>query len=55
MDTRKMLSEFKMNSAYLKWKDEYSRRETWVEACERVFDMHMKKFGNVYKSNPKFK
>lgn len=55
MDYRKLLSDFKLNSAYLKWTDELERRETWDEACERVFDMHKFKFKSVYENNFLFK
>lgn len=55
MNTRKLLSEFKLNSSYLKWKDELNRRESWGEACDRVFDMHMSMFGDTYETNNKFK
>lgn len=55
MDGRKLLSDFKLNSSYLKWSEEKNRRETWEEACDRVFDMHKKKYKSTYENNEKFR
>jgi len=54
MDTRNLLSGFKLNSSYLKWQDDLNRRETWDEACDRVFDMHNTLFDKIRQKNKKF-
>lgn len=55
MNSRELLSQFKLNSSYFKWLDKENRRETWEEACDRVFDMHQTKFQKAHKSNSKFR
>lgn len=41
---KKFLSDLKLYSDYLKWKDELDRYETWEEACEDIIDCHRRKF-----------
>jgi ribonucleoside-diphosphate reductase alpha chain len=37
---KKFLSDIKLHSDYLKWKDNLGRYETWGEACESILDGH---------------
>lgn len=41
---KKFLSELKLHSDYLKWKDELGRYEDWDEACEDIMDGHRKRY-----------
>lgn len=41
---RKFLSDLKLYSDYLKWREEDSRYETWQDACEDIIDGHRKKY-----------
>lgn len=41
---REALSEFKLQSGYLKYRDDLGRKETWAEAVERVMGMHRVKY-----------
>lgn len=50
------LSEFKLQTGYLKYKPELGRKETWEEAIRhRVMDMHKAKYFRLYESNERFK
>lgn len=42
---RKILSDLKLYSDYLKWDEEKQRYETWDEACENVLETHILKYG----------
>jgi ribonucleoside-diphosphate reductase alpha chain len=44
---RDALSEFKLQSGYLKFQEDLGRKETWGEAVERVMNMHKTKYGSV--------
>lgn len=41
---KKLLSDLKLHSDYLKWKDSENRYETWEEACEEILQQHIKKY-----------
>lgn len=43
---RKLLSELKLYSDYLKWNDSEKRYETWEEAYEQIFQQHVTKYGD---------
>lgn len=43
---RKFLSELKLHSDYLKWREKDNRYETWEEACEDIIAGHSKKYNN---------
>jgi ribonucleoside-triphosphate reductase len=42
---KKFLSELKLYSDYLKWKDDLGRYETWDEAYDEILDQHLTKYG----------
>lgn len=44
---KKLLSDLKLYSDYLKWKNELGRYETWDEACEDIINGHVNKFPNI--------
>lgn len=44
---KQFLSDLKLYSDYLKWREEDERFETWDEACENIVDGHRKKYENV--------
>ena len=44
---KKFLSDLKLHSDYLKWREEDSRFETWEEACESIMDGHKEKYSYV--------
>lgn len=44
----KGLQEFTRISRYAKYNPEKKRRETWDEMCDRVWDMHKKKYAGVW-------
>ena len=44
---KKFLSDIKLHSDYLKWKDDIGRYETWVEACESILDGHRQRYAGV--------
>lgn len=46
---RQFLSELKLYTDYLKWRDDLGRYETWNEACEDVLSLHIKKYGKKVK------
>lgn len=39
------ISDLKLYSDYLKWRDEDNRYETWEEACEEILQQHKNKYG----------
>lgn len=43
---KKILSELKLYSDYLKWKENENRYETWQEACEEILKQHIEKYKN---------
>lgn len=50
------LSEFKLQTGYLKYIPELGRKETWEEAIRnRVMDMHRVKYFKLYEGNERFK
>lgn len=52
----KLLSDFKFQSNYSKFNETLSRKETWNESVDRVFnEMHGIKFKSILEKNPKFK
>lgn len=46
---KEFLSQTKLYTDYLKWKDEKGRYETWDEACEDVLNTHTLKYGKKVK------
>ena len=46
---KKFLSDLKLHSDYLKWKEELGRYETWEEACEDIIKCHIEKYGDKIK------
>jgi len=44
---KKFLSDIKLHSDYLKWKDDLGRYETWGEACESILDGHRQRYAGV--------
>jgi hypothetical protein len=44
---KKFLSDLKLHSDYLKWKEEEGRYETWEDACESIIEGHRQKYGNL--------
>lgn len=47
---REFLSNLKLYSDYLKWKEDLGRYETWEEGCDAVLNTHQLKYGE--KINP---
>ena len=43
---KEFLSELKLYTDYLKWKDDLGRYETWDEAYEEIFQQHLNKYGS---------
>ena len=43
---KKFLSDLKLHSDYLKWREEDNRFETWEEASESIMDGHRKKYAD---------
>ncbi len=41
------LSQLKLYSDYLKWDDNLGRYETWEEACDKILNTHLIKYGDV--------
>ena len=41
---KKFLSDLKLHSDFLKWRDDLNRYETWEEACEDIIEGHRKKY-----------
>jgi len=46
---KKLLSDLKLHSDYLKWVDGVERYETWNEATSNIIDSHLLKFGTKIK------
>lgn len=44
---RSFLAALKLYADYLKWDESKSRYETWEEACDKVLETHIGKYGNV--------
>jgi ribonucleoside-diphosphate reductase alpha chain len=44
---KQFLSDLKLHSDYLKWKENEGRYETWEEACESIVDGHRKKYHDI--------
>jgi ribonucleoside-triphosphate reductase len=44
---REALSDFKLQTGYLKYREDLGRKETWTEAVQRVMDMHKTKYSHV--------
>ena len=44
---KKFLSDLKLHSDYLKWREEEGRYETWEEACESIVDGHRKHYAGI--------
>lgn len=44
---KKFLSELKLYSDYLKWREDLGRYENWEEACEDIINGHREKFNNI--------
>lgn len=44
---KKLLSELKLHSDYLRWNDELNRYETWVEAVDEIVDQHREKYNEI--------
>lgn len=42
---KEFISQLKLYTDYLKWDDELNRYETWNEACDKVLDTHIKRYG----------
>lgn len=43
---KEFLSELKLYSDYLKWDENVGRYETWKEACDKVLNTHVMKYGD---------
>lgn len=46
---KKFLSELKLYTDYLKWKDDLNRYETWEEAYEEILQQHIDRYGDKIK------
>lgn len=46
---KEFLSELKFYTDYAKWDDKESRYETWEEACKKVLDTHLLRYGSTIK------
>jgi len=46
---KEFLSQLKLYSDYLKWREDLGRYETWDEACVDVLDTHLQKYGKKVK------
>jgi ribonucleoside-triphosphate reductase (thioredoxin) len=44
---RQFLSDLKLYTDYLKWREEKGRYETWEEAVDSILDTHLNKYGKV--------
>ena len=44
---KKFLSDLKLHSDYLKWREEDQRYETWEEACESIVNGHRKHYSGT--------
>lgn len=43
---KRFISDLKLYTDYLKYKEEKGRYETWEEACDEVLNTHLMKYGN---------
>lgn len=46
---KEFISQLKLYTDYLKWKDDKGRYETWEEACDEVLHTHSLKYGDKVK------
>jgi len=44
---KKFLSDLKLHSDYLRWRDNVNRYETWEEAIDEILDQHTTKYGGI--------
>jgi ribonucleoside-diphosphate reductase alpha chain len=44
---KEFISQLKLYSDYLKWDEKLGRYETWEEACDKVLNTHLVKYGNI--------
>ncbi len=44
---KKLLSDIKLHSDYLKWREDLNRYETWEEACEDIINGHRQKYQGI--------
>lgn len=44
---KKFLSDLKLHSDYLKWREEEGRYETWDEACESIINGHKQHYSGI--------
>lgn len=51
----KALSEYTVYSRYARYREDLNRRETWGETCDRVFDMHERKYEDQLSKSPLLK
>lgn len=53
---KNFLSEFKLQTGYLKYNPDLGRKETWEESIkERIMPMHKKKYAKEYEENEKLR
>lgn len=52
---REALSEFKLQTGYLKFDESLGRKETWVEAADRVVGMHATKYSKELQRSAKLR
>ena len=53
---KNFLSEFKLQTGYLKYNPVLGRKETWEESIrERIMPMHKKKYAKEYEENEKLR
>lgn len=46
---KEFISQLKMYSDYMKWDDNLNRYETWEEACDKILNTHVVKYGEKIK------
>ena len=51
IDFKTEISNFVFTSKYARYNEKQKRRETWSEACDRVSNMHLKKFASLSKDS----
>ena len=44
---KEFISQLKLYTDYLKWDDNLNRYETWDEACDKVLNTHILKYGEI--------
>lgn len=49
IDFQEEIANYVFTSKYARYNEKYKRRETWVETCDRVMNMHLKKFKSLDK------